>query len=80
MTLVAEEVGEAGVLNQYIEIIINPGSPQEVIGRPFIWPDLRGRGKLNLGLSSSSFCFSLELRLDEPLKNFFIISETIWNF
>ena len=31
------------------------------------------RGKLYLGLCASSLCFSFELRLDEPLKNLFII-------
>ena len=42
MTLVVEEVGEAGVLNQQIEILINAGSPQEVMGGPFTRPDFCG--------------------------------------
>ena len=45
-----EEVGEADILNQYIEVFMNPSSPQEVIGGPFTQPDLRGAGQIEFGL------------------------------
>ena len=48
--LVVEEGGEACILSQFIKIIINPGCSQEIIGRPFTQPNLRGAREIKFGL------------------------------
>ena len=48
--LVAEEVGEAYILSQIIKIIMNPDCSQELITRPFTWPNFRGAREIIFGL------------------------------
>ena len=66
--LVVEEGGEACILSQFIEIIINPGFSQEII----TWPDLGGVREIIFGPPILLICLYFEHRLDEPLKNHFI--------
>ena len=48
--LVAEEVNEAYILSQIIKVLINPGRSQELITRPFAWPNLRSVREIIFGL------------------------------
>ena len=57
--LVVEEGGEACILSQFIEIIINLGCSQEIITRPFTWLNLRDARKIIFGL----LCFFILLFL-----------------
>ena len=47
--LVVEEGGEACILSQFIEIIINLGCSQEIITRPFTRPNFRGAREIIFG-------------------------------
>ena len=49
-TLVVDEVGDACILSQIIKLVVNSSGPQECITRPFTRPNLRGVGKVVLGL------------------------------
>ena len=53
--LVVEEVGEARIISQRIEIIMNPSCSQEFITRPFTRPNFRDTREIILGLFYSPY-------------------------
>ena len=72
--LVVEGVGEACILSQVMKVIINSGGSQELITRPFAWPNLRGVRKIIFGLFIL-FTFLILRALarrasQQPLQNF----------